>query len=378
MQRYDRQVRLWSDSGQQNLAQSRVVAVGSSLAMAECLKNLALAGIGGLVLSPEQADQGQYFKELCPEMDIMSSTEDCDLVLVTRGSKIPHNHAKTPVLIIESHFLEGSIELRLAEPLPILYTHPPSTADLRFTNLWPQLQRFCDSFDMPALTEQEFRHVPFCVLLAKAARGNPAETKNVLQSMRRYGDEENFDEAIANAYKPFASRVPPGVVQLIQHSRIAHGPFWQCVAALGRFVDRHDVLPVSGEIPDMTTTPQLYTSLKQIYRAKAEEDAAEVSRDTPGVPRQYVDRICRNSRFIKAIVPQADQRLSPNDPVLEQTTKQVNEPSELPPVAALIGGMAGQEATKILSGHYTPISGRFFFNGATQETQLVATCTVMN
>jgi hypothetical protein len=48
------------------------------------------------------------------------------------------------------------------------------------------------------------------------------------------------------------------------------------LAALKRFVDEHGCLPVSGQLPDMTSDSKSYATLLNIYRQKALEDAQEV------------------------------------------------------------------------------------------------------
>ena len=48
--KYDRQLRLWGAKGQQSLAETHVVLIGSSSAGTETLKNLVLPGIGSFVV----------------------------------------------------------------------------------------------------------------------------------------------------------------------------------------------------------------------------------------------------------------------------------------------------------------------------------------
>jgi ubiquitin-like 1-activating enzyme E1 A len=47
---YDRQIRLWGLKAQENMRNSRILAIGITGLMAEVLKNICLAGIGHLTL----------------------------------------------------------------------------------------------------------------------------------------------------------------------------------------------------------------------------------------------------------------------------------------------------------------------------------------
>ena len=49
-QRYDRQLRLWGDRGQEILGKSTVCVLGSGAVGTELLKNLVLPGIGGFTI----------------------------------------------------------------------------------------------------------------------------------------------------------------------------------------------------------------------------------------------------------------------------------------------------------------------------------------
>lgn len=363
MQRYDRQVRLWTSSGQQSLAQSSVAAFGGSAVMRECLKNLALAGVGFLHWECD----GSFLRELNPDLQLIARQPAYELVVADDDS-VPQE-LQSPCLILSCGGLTGSVELELCDPLPVLYPHPATLADLRFTEIWPDLQQFCDHFDLRKLNEQDFRRVPFCVLLIKAVQQteqlSATNVQASLASMQRFGDEENFEEAKKHVYSIFRPRIPPGISQMVDCD-LGTSYFAQCVSALGAFIAKHNCLPVSGEIPDMTANTKDYNELRRIYKEKARKDAEELAPD--GVPREYVQAFCRNSRFVKVLLPRTEQA----------RVKQDRTSLQLPPVASFIGGIAGQEATKILSGHYTPIAGRLEYDGTTQNTRLETTCDVLN
>lgn len=63
--RYDRQVRLWGDQGQNSISQASVCVLGSTSIATEILKNLVLAGIKSFHIIDDatvsQPDLGQNF-----------------------------------------------------------------------------------------------------------------------------------------------------------------------------------------------------------------------------------------------------------------------------------------------------------------------------
>ena len=63
--RYDRQIRLWGDEGQQSIQQTRICIFGSSALASEILKSLVLAGIGSFHIIDDvcitESDLGQNF-----------------------------------------------------------------------------------------------------------------------------------------------------------------------------------------------------------------------------------------------------------------------------------------------------------------------------
>lgn len=99
--------------------------------------------------------------------------------------------------------------------------------DLRLGNAWPDLKSVVMSIDLASLDETEHSHVPYAVILIKAAehwkdrhQGNlpkgskeNSEFKDLVRSWQRSIDgcpmpEENFAEAVANAHLVWA---PPRI-----------------------------------------------------------------------------------------------------------------------------------------------------------------------
>jgi len=86
--------------------------------------------------------------------------------------------------------------------------------DTRVGEPFEDLVNFSDKIDLDKMTEIDHKHVPYVVLLIKALKifkekfkKNPSFTKlekdqfkDILLSMKKYNDEENFDEAIKFLY----------------------------------------------------------------------------------------------------------------------------------------------------------------------------------
>eukprot|EP00958_Prasinococcus_capsulatus_P020016 scaffold2551_cov376-Prasinococcus_capsulatus_cf.AAC.9 len=91
--------------------------------------------------------------------------------------------------------------------------------DMRVVEPWPQLQEFAFGFDLESLPDNEHSHVPWLILLIKALEAwrrekesemtssdvprtsaDKAELKAVLKKLRRNVDQQNFKEALGNAY----------------------------------------------------------------------------------------------------------------------------------------------------------------------------------
>lgn len=52
--------------------------------------------------------------------------------------------------------------------------------------------------------------------------------------------------------------------------------FWLVIRAIRDFAARAGALPVSGRLPDMTATTDLYVSLQRLFQSKSAEDVAAV------------------------------------------------------------------------------------------------------
>lgn len=395
MDRYDRQIRLWSRSGQESLENSKVAIIGNSLVIGEILKNLGSAGVGEFVIISNDDDEASntpipIYEDLKFLKDrTKTSTEvphDIDLIITAcnSGNRDQLLTYDVPILMVGSSFMQGFVAIETGNhSLFVLQPHPPAgLVDLRIKRIWPELKEFCDGFDLESMTDSDHSHVPYCVLLVKASEisGSIDEVKQNLLKMRRYSSEENFEEALRNVYRLKQPEVPDGVKNIIETcndthippSELNNEPFWLHVKALQRFIGANNCLPVSGEIPDMFSSSASYIELKRIFKEKQLKDLKEFTKYLPADQDPNLTEIfCRNSRYVQAILPSSfastKSLIWENENI---SNFDVTKP-ELIPVSAIIGGIAAQEASKLLMRQYTPMVSLLTYDAVTNKTEVL-------
>lgn len=260
---------------------------------------------------------------------------------------------RLPLVVAQTCGLLGLFRVQATQHAIADAKHDPPLHELLLATPFPSLQAFADSVDLNALSSIDHAHVPFVVLLLKAAAAWKATHnsqlprcvhacvytlvvivrsltvnrygsstfpekgafKALIQSMAHgpLGHEVNFVEAADNAYRAYVAPVVPDEVACVlaaarQRPLDATTPeFWLLARALADFVDAHSgVLPVSGVVPDMTASTEMYVALQEVYVAKAREDAALVrtalrrhlaTLELPAdhIPDDRVDAFCKNA-----------------------------------------------------------------------------------
>ena len=116
----------------------------------------------------------------------------------------------------------------------VVDTHPETTHTLRMDQPFPALEQFAKDLNLETLDSMEHSHVPYVVLLVKAVGewkakhegrlpdyDQRAEFKALVNSWRRKGDEENYDEAIGQVFKACTeSQVPYDLQQLLEKESV--------------------------------------------------------------------------------------------------------------------------------------------------------------
>ncbi|KAI1714882.1 thiF family domain-containing protein [Ditylenchus destructor] len=355
--RYDRQVRLWGEEGQQSIQQASVCVFGSSALATEILKSLVLAGVGKFRVIDDavigESDLGQNFFTTAD--DVGKSRAEIvvknllELNPSVKGDFVVRNFDATNLkdllefsTVISTNLAEKRAE-RLSDFLfehgvPLVYAricgmfgyvrlcynqhtvwnshleNPPN--DFRLDRPFEAQMKFADSMDLDAMNHEQHSHTPYLILYIKALekwrnQQSSDVTMNGNDSLmlpdnfaKRSLDEENFNEAKTNLIKSFGScKISENVRKVFNdpkamarsaQSLATHSngsleflrPFWVLAAAVHSFWLRHNQLPLSGVLPDMTSDSARYTQLLQIYKQKASEDAQEVFEITKEIVRE--------------------------------------------------------------------------------------------
>eukprot|EP01063_Lacrimia_lanifica_P040509 TRINITY_DN9197_c0_g1_i3.p2 TRINITY_DN9197_c0_g1~~TRINITY_DN9197_c0_g1_i3.p2 ORF type:complete len:560 (+),score=210.53 TRINITY_DN9197_c0_g1_i3:47-1681(+) len=255
------------------------------------------------------------------------------------------------VVSLAANFMFGVVRLQAAGEHCVVEGFPDAVVpDLRVTQPFPALQSFFDAYDLSDITDShEHSHVPWPVLAhiataawqkitpgadLPAAYKQRKEVKALLMGMRLSRtpegadasvgaqplEEENFNEA-SNAINTFLPQALPAALDKLfaavdaepLSSCVRRDDFWILLRALRAFHEVHGVLPVTGVLPDMTSTTQSYTALRDVYTKEAEQNAAWV-RDkalelagacgvaTAALTPERAAAFCRNARNLRVVV----------------------------------------------------------------------------
>ena len=276
-QRYDRQLRLWGDHGQNALESSRICLINASATGTEILKNLVLPGVGSFTIIDSQvvtqldhgnnffvtadslgANRGTVALSLLQELNsdvkgkaidecyesILATTPDFfssfSVVIVTelceekllQLSQILRK-CSTPLIVACAYGLMGYIRIAVPEH-EIVESHPDNYhEDLRLDCPFPALQTHVDSIDIEAMNNAQHSNVPFLIILLKCLQtwksshnglipmtyGEKSKFKDIIKDKIRRSedgiplDEENFDEAIKNVNSLILITKTPSAVQ---------------------------------------------------------------------------------------------------------------------------------------------------------------------
>uniref|UniRef100_A0A4W5MKA6 NEDD8-activating enzyme E1 regulatory subunit n=1 Tax=Hucho hucho TaxID=62062 RepID=A0A4W5MKA6_9TELE len=258
-QKYDRQLRLWGDHGQEELENAHVCLINSTASGTELLKNLVLPGIGSFTIvdghkvSGEDVgnnfflsnhsigrNRAQAATELLQELNtdvsgnfveesykVTSSikTFSCRVnnfwfyfhsTCLRLGSVLWN--ANVPFLVCRTYGLVGYMRLVVKEHT-VIESHPDNALeDLRLDQPFAELKSHIQSYDLEGMGKKDHGHTPWIIIVAKYlekwfSEHNSQLPKNykekeAFKQLIRQGilknekgtpeDEENFEEAIKN------------------------------------------------------------------------------------------------------------------------------------------------------------------------------------
>ncbi|KAI9338515.1 ThiF family protein [Obelidium mucronatum] len=368
-QKYDRQLRLWQAHGQKALENANILVINACATSTETLKNLVLPGIGSFTILDDKiadgADVGSNFfleadsvgksrgmaatellQELNPDVRGTSLVEapekaltkefvsQFSLVVASQLNQKDLSHLGTlcrslrvPLMVVRAYGFVGHLRID-AEEHSVVESHPDSVMDLRLDCPFDELTTYCNSFDLAALENMPFAHVPYVVILMKCLEswkakhnGSLPQTsadrtafKASIQALQRPGvEKENFDEALVAAFRACSPTTVPGnVASILKEAKTKSitaetSNFWLLARAVADFTETEGKLPLAGVVPDMKADTESFVKLQTIFRDRAHQDAAKVhaiasqlALATPPTLEETA-RFCKNARTLNLV-----------------------------------------------------------------------------
>lgn len=287
-QKYDRQIRLWGNDGQQALEQANVCLINATATGTETLKCLVLPGVGKFFVVDNSVvtatDTGnnffvdvqnvgksraqvacEYLQELNPDslgdwiredpVTIVDSDPEFfskfTVVICSRLSekdlmKIGNLlwRKNIPMVIADSIGYLGYLRVVFKEHV-IVQAHPDNALeDLRLDCPFQELIDYFDNINMDEMDNLQHSHTPYLVILFKALKTWQQQTnsswpqnykeKSQIKEIVKQGvmrneegvplDEENFEEALRNVNNVFISTRVPSDIREFFSSPMSNHP----------------------------------------------------------------------------------------------------------------------------------------------------------
>uniref|UniRef100_A0A913HTE5 ThiF domain-containing protein n=2 Tax=Strongyloides stercoralis TaxID=6248 RepID=A0A913HTE5_STRER len=245
--RYDRQIRLWGEDGQEALNHASIHIVGSDGLAFEILKSLVLAGISEFVIIDdaivEQRDidtnffiypcdigkkRGQVLKErllqLSPSVkghvvnespiEVFSSTSktlwnasiiivsNCGEFALTETSMRFFDDVEKKIFLARTIGFMGMIRISFKEHIILnnkLSDKYP--VDLHLTKPWKELEEYVNSIDMENLSYTDHSHVPYSIILMKAYKNYLANHPDETFFVESFKEKKEFEKYILDLRK---------------------------------------------------------------------------------------------------------------------------------------------------------------------------------
>jgi len=281
------------------------------------------------VADPKDIIQNEpgFFKEF--SLIIATQLDSVTLLALSQicwGSNIP-------LVIVRSYGYIGYMRLQLKDHEIIESKPDTKLFDLRLSNPFPELLQLYQSMDIDAMSDMDHAHTPYVMYLMKALDVYKAshqgklptkfvekkEFKTIVESMRRnvQQPELNISEAIENSYRAFSPPIPIDIKELVDSYKLKLlnpdvTDFHILVLALGEFIEKEGVMPLTGLIPDMEADNPKYIALQQCYERRAERDMLFISQLAESIHKksgkkeedidpELIIRFCKDAWNLKVV-----------------------------------------------------------------------------
>ncbi|KMZ59317.1 putative NEDD8-activating enzyme E1 regulatory subunit [Zostera marina] len=323
--KYDRQLRIWGEQGQQALHKASICLLSCGPTGSETLKNLVLGGIGSITVvdgsKVQVGDLGNNFmldrqsvgqskaKCVCAFLQELNDAvkakfveESPDTLIETKPSffsqftlvivtqllensvlkldKICRNE-NIMMLVARSYGLTGLVRISFKEHNVIESKPDHFLDDLRLNNPWSELKLYAKSIELNVTDPVIHKHIPYIIILIKMAekwsdihgghlpstREEKKEFKVLLKTHMIDIDEENYKEAIEASFKVSTPRgISVHLRQLINECSVegdhTSSDFWVLVEALKEFIEEEG----AGEPPLDGSIPDMTSSTESYLK----------------------------------------------------------------------------------------------------------------
>ncbi|CDO92663.1 unnamed protein product [Kluyveromyces dobzhanskii CBS 2104] len=428
-ERYDRQLMIWGNTGQEVLLRAHVCVVESeqTLLMQECIKSLVLMGVGEITVVSNSCGSSQAglfgldaLQRMNPNVnfhlkEMSSLPPDAQpqhafwqsfsiiICLCTAGPMLQHVLGLSASNVIHAYTFDdlGFIRLLGKEPHCVVNSHQHTTYDLRLNRMWDELAQYHRSFDLNHMSHEQVSSVPYSVLLFNVRqslqlKGIPINRKTVKAELSQLhnslltgplSDDVNFAEAERFAFllcKP-TGEFPPNLTKIIttfESEPVSTVNRWvyQFALSVRSFFELNGDIPVSKAIPDMESSTSLFIAQKAIYHRKADKDKSEILKILADkkfhlIPEHLMDIMLENLSCLDVILLGYKNSLpelhSGNPKYEELLSRQSNGNSSKlssPSIISIIGAIISQECVKLLTHQYAPIENSMIYDGASNST----------
>lgn len=313
-------------------------------------------------------DESEFFKDF----SVVIACNIPEKPLLTLGAICYKK--EIPLVVLAAYGLLGYARLQIPEH-PVIESHYENDRYDLFVHPeqlkhFDELKTFIDKFGKldEIKDTMEHAHVPYVVILSKAMDayrekngGMPktyeqqkqfkADIKAMANTYEGDNQEENFHEAVAAANRVYTKPTLSYLSQcVLDDAKTEITPdsnnFWILIAAVKRFLSEEGkgCLPCSVKIPDMTSTPESYVELGNIYKARALRDEgliaiharailSELGREEDSITDEAVGYVVKNLRGIHCVrtgslVEEYNSKTFPTESVKEIFEEWMEEPEE--------------------------------------------------
>uniref|UniRef100_A0A673YBQ7 NEDD8-activating enzyme E1 regulatory subunit n=1 Tax=Salmo trutta TaxID=8032 RepID=A0A673YBQ7_SALTR len=351
-QKYDRQLRLWGDHGQEELENAHVCLINSTASGTEILKNLVLPGIGSFtivdghkvsgedvgnnfflsnnsigrnraqaateLLQELNTDVSGNFVEESPDKLLDNDPEFFHRFTLVIGVQLPEStclrlgsvlwNANVPFLVCRTYGLVGYMRLVVKEHT-VIESHPDNALeDLRLDQPFAELKSHIQSYDLEGMGKKDHGHTPWIIIVAKYLEKWFSEVILLrIMLIRAAGCMRPLEVATLSVDDLFNGEQCNDITSQTP-------AFWVMTRAVREFVqnDGRGNLPVRGSIPDMIADSEKFINLQNVYREKAMQDASVVSKHvesllqsvgkpSESISEQDIKLFCKNAAFLRVV-----------------------------------------------------------------------------